>query len=48
MMIRSVNPCHGGASHDAHVWSLSAERTLLKRNYESGQKYWILGNIVVV
>ncbi|XP_055922970.1 putative nuclease HARBI1 [Eupeodes corollae] len=38
MAIRSVNGRYGGASHDSHVWALSAERAYLKRCFENGDK----------
>lgn len=46
MRIRAVNGRFGGASHDSHVWNLSGERELLKRNYENGDRgVRILGKI---
>ncbi|XP_067646055.1 putative nuclease HARBI1 [Eurosta solidaginis] len=36
MQIRAVNGKFGGASHDSHIWNLSAEREYLRTAYENG------------
>ena len=45
MVIRAVDACHPGSSHDAFIFNLSREKQYLQQKYNNGDRNsWLLGD----
>lgn len=45
LKILAINPRHGGATHDSHIWRMSNIKTELERQYHAGERAtWLIGD----
>lgn len=45
LKILAINPRHGGATHDSHIWRMSIIKTELERHYQDGDRAtWLIGD----